>query len=802
MAFNLIGKDFTPADIEAKVTGQAKYSEDFRAEGMVFAKLYLSPMPHAKVQKIDASEALKMKGVIGVLTADDVPEINAPGSPILTNEPTYVGAPILAVAAVDEATAADALDKIKVKLRPLPFVTDPLESLYPGGPNAIEKGNVAARGVDLQEHKWSAKDFAKAGEGQLPEGKPVEEWAFGDVEKGFKDAKIVLDETFVTATGSHHSMEPRSCMAYWQNGKCYVHGSVQSSSFTFPFLAKALGIKPNELVFISEFCGGGFGSKAAYYPVMAIPAYFSKKINRPVMLRISRAEEYYLGSARAGFQARVKIGFKADGRVCAVDAYVIQANGPTTGFWDYQNLGSAISVVYQPESMRWRGVPVLTNTPPQGAMRGPGENQTAAAMEPIIDKAARQLGLDRLAIRRINAPDNSGTYGGGGKQVPLTSAYLKDALDMGAKAFNWEEKKKLSGTRKGSKVIGVGIGQAFHTAGANGFDGLLRILPNGKLHIHTGVGNLGTYSYAGTARIAAEVLGYNWDNVIIERGDSRKGLPWNLGQFGSNTSFTMARTNYVAAVDAKQKLLEIAAMDLGGSPDDYDLSNEKVVSKSSSSKSMTFAQAAQRAIELGGKFSGKELPEDLNPMTKGSASAVAGSGLVGVAKDNLKKEGVVPALCAGFAMIELDTETGQYEILEYLTVADCGTVIHPTGLGAQLNGAAVMGFGMTSTEHHVYDPKLGIPATRALYQQKPMTYVDVPSDMSWLAVDKADPQSPMGTRGIGEPPLGSAASALACAISDALGGHMFNRIPISSDMIVNAASGRAQSHKPLQVNTQ
>jgi len=150
----------------------------------------------------------------------------------------------------------------------------------------------------------------------------------------------------------------------------------------------------------------------------------------------------------------------------------------------------------------------------------------------------------------------------------------------------------------------------------------------------------------------------------------------------------------------------------------------------------------------------------------------------------------------------LDTETGQYEILEYLTVADCGTVIHPTGLGAQLNGAAVMGFGMTSTEHHVYDPKLGIPATRALYQQKPMTYVDVPSDMSWLAVDKADPQSPMGTRGIGEPPLGSAASALACAISDALGGHMFNRIPISSDMIVNAASGRAQSHKPLQVNTQ
>jgi len=799
MSYKLIGKDFTPFDIEAKVTGRAKYSEDFRAEGMLFAKLYLSPMPHAKVRDIDVSEALKMKGVEGVLTADDLKEVPAPGNPILTNEPHFVGAPILAVAAVDETTAAAALDKIKVKLQPLPFVTDPMDSLYPGGPNAALKGNVADRKIKLNEHKWTVKDFAKAGENQLPLGKPATEWNYGDVEKGFKDAKIVLDETFVTATGSHHCMEPRSCMAYWQNGKCYVHGSVQSSSFTFPFLAKAIGVKPENLVFVSEYCGGGFGSKAYYYPVMAIPPYLSKKVGRPVMLRISRAEEYYLGAARAGFQARVKIGFRADGRVTAVDAYVVQSNGPTTGFWDYKNLGSAISVVYQPENMRWRGIPVLTNTPPQGAMRGPGENQTAAAMEPIIDKAARKLGLDRLAIRRINAPDNNGKYGE--KRTPFTSAFLKDALDIGAEKFNWNEKKKLSGTRNGSKVIGVGIGTAYHSAGSNGFDGLLRILPNGKLVIHTGIGNLGTYSYMSTSRVAAEVLGYDWDNCVIERGDSRKHLPWNLGQFGSNTSFTMSRTNYVAAIDAKEKLLEIASKDLGGSPDDYELKNEKVVSKSNSSKSITFAQAAQRAIELGGKYSGQTVQKELNPMTKRSVAGIAGTGLIGVAKDQLKKEGVAPALCASFAMIELDVETGKYEIIDYMGVADCGTVMHPTGLGAQMNGGAVMGFGMTATERHVYDPKLGIPATRGLYQQKPLTYLDVPAEMNWAAVDKADPQSPFGSRGVGEPPLGSAAAALATAISDAMDGHLFNRIPVSPDMIVNAYAGQEQSHKPLQVNT-
>ena len=149
--------------------------------------------------------------------------------------------------------------------------------------------------------------------------------------------------------------------------------------------------------------------------------------------------------------------------------------------------------------MRWRGIPVLTNTPSKGPQRGPGENQMVTAIEPIIDKAAKQLGLDRVAIRRINAPDNTGKiWDVRQKRLdPLTSAFQKEALDKGAALFDWEEKKKTSGQRKGSKVIGVGVGQSYHGGGSSGFDGLVRITPDGKLHIHTGVGNLGTYSYAG-----------------------------------------------------------------------------------------------------------------------------------------------------------------------------------------------------------------------------------------------------------------------------------------------------------------
>jgi CO/xanthine dehydrogenase Mo-binding subunit len=767
---------------------------------MVFCRILGSPMPHARVKKIDASAALKLKGVLGVLTAKDVPAFPPPQNPILTDEPHFVGEPILAVAAETEQLAQDAIDLIKIEYEPLPFVVDPLDSLHPGGPNARSDGNVANPRIKYQTIKWTARDFAMAGDDKLPMGEPAGQWTYGDLEAGFKSAKLVLDESFVIGAQCHHCLEPRSAMAYWQNGKVFVFGSSQSQTNAVPGLARYCGVEPKDLVFVAEYCGGGFGSKGNAYPEMAIPAHMSRKINRPVMMRIARHEEYAIGRGRAGFQGRIKVGFREDGRVVAMDAYVVAENGANIGFWDFENFGHTLSVVYQPMAMRWRGIPVLTNTPARGPQRGPGENQTAIAMEPILDKAARQLGVDRLAIRLINAPDSNAKHGE--KQEPVTSAFLKDALEKGAARFKWEEKLKLSGQRRGSKVVGVGIGSAFHSAGQTGFDGLVRITPDGKTHIHTGVGNLGTYSYAGTARVAAEVLKVNWDNVILERGDTRKHLPWNSPQVGSNTSFTQSRTNYVAAVDTRDKLLKIAAMDLGGKPEDYDIGGEKVFLKSDPSKSLTYAKAAQRAIELGGAFSGKEMAEDLNPITKASVTALAGTGLIGVAKDKLPIRGMPPALAAGFVMIELDVETGKWEILEYLGVADCGTVIHPMSLATQVKGGAVMGLGLAASERYVLDPQIGIPANVGLLSAKPMSYLDVPSEMQWDAVDKADPSSPLGSRGIGEPLMGCAAAALINAIADALGGHYFNRTPVVPDMIVNAIAKRPQSHKVLAANTQ
>src|SRR5499425_743880 len=292
----LVGHNYTTGDLYAKVTGKAKYAEDYRADGMLFCKLALSPMPHARVRSIDARAALAMPGVKAILTADDLPDLGPNVERALTKEPFYAGEPILAVAAVDELTAAEAVERINLDLEPLPFVVDPLESLRPDGPNARTTGNAwgtpmpGGQGQNapppIKTIKWPTEQFVDADAGRLPIGEPTEQWSYGDVDAGFKNAALVLDETFVVQSTGHHPMETRSAMAYWQNGKLYLHGSTQSVSQTVAGIARWCGITPADVVLICEFTGGGFGSKGAGAVSSAIPAMLSKKANAPVMMRI------------------------------------------------------------------------------------------------------------------------------------------------------------------------------------------------------------------------------------------------------------------------------------------------------------------------------------------------------------------------------------------------------------------------------------------------------------------------------------------------------------------------------------
>ena len=218
-------------------------------------------------------------------------------------------------------------------------------------------------------------------------------------------------------------------------------------------------------------------------------------------------------------------------------------------------------------------------------------------------------------------------------------------------------------------------------------------------------------------------------------------------------------------------------------------------------RGLSFAQAARRAIELGGKYDGHETAEDLNPMTKASVGALAGQGLVGAARDNYPTSGNIYTFVVGFAEVEVDTETGEIEIKDYAAVTDCGTVLNPRSLAAQLHGGAVQGFGMARSQKWVFDPRWGIPFAHRFYTARPPGILDVPSSMKWGAVELPDENNPVGAKGVGEPPLGAGAGALLCAVQDALGDKVFQRTPIMTDTILSAVEGVETPYTVLGTHT-
>ena len=787
--YKLIGKNYTTPDILAKVTGRAKYAEDFRAEGMLFTKLLVSPMPHARVRRMDTSAAMAMPGVEAILTADDLPEAEAPQEAGLTNEPLYEGEPILAIAAVDEETAAEAVEAVQIDFEPLPFVLDPMDSLRPGGPNARLDGNTMA-GRDLSTIKWDNVDWTEFDRGVMPLGGEVtDEWQVGDVEAGFAEADLILDESVFSASLSHQPLETRTAMAYWQNGKCYMHCSTQSTARTEAGMARWIGIDPTDLVLITEYCGGGFGSKISSSIQARIPALLSRKVGRPVMMRVTRQEENFFGRARPGIQARAKFGFKSDGRIVAIDLTMVQDGGPYGRSGDYMSCADQASLMYQPEHMRVRGMTVYTNTPPRGAQRAPGGVQAVAMFAPVVDKAARQLGVDRLDIIHTNAPQGQALFGRPrqGRQGNVSSAFPKEAIDKAREEFDWEGMKARSGQRNGSKVTGVGVAISSYSAGTSGVDGLLVIRPDSMVEIHTGVGNLGTESFSDTSRAAMEALDTPWEQAEVIWGDTSKHLPWSAIQGGSQTTHGHTRSNWAAGLEAKKRLQEIAADRFGGSPDSFDVADGRVFRRGNRGQAMTFGQAAERAIQLGGIYDGSQLPEDLNEMTTRSARALAGRGLVVAAKDNFETGGRNMSFCIGFAEVEVDTETGAVVLKDYKVASDAGTVLHPQNFGGQVHGGGIQGFGVALGQKWVMDPQWGLHVAKRFYSNRPPTILDAPHDeeMAWNNADLPDPFNPLGAKGIGEAPVGAGAGAVLNAITDALGGNVdFNRSPIMGDMIL------------------
>jgi CO/xanthine dehydrogenase Mo-binding subunit len=247
-------------------------------------------------------------------------------------------------------------------------------------------------------------------------------------------------------------------------------------------------------------------------------------------------------------------------------------------------------------------------------------------------------------------------------------------------------------------------------------------------------------------------------------------------------------------MDARQKLQEIAAKTHGGTPAQYTVARGRV---SGPGGSLTFAQAAQKAIALGGKYDGHELPSDIHAMTQASAEALAGLGLMGVAKDNYPHDGETHSYVIGFAEVEVDVETGVVKLIDYAAVADVGTVINPRSLGGQVLGGGCLGIGHAITQRTVYDHHYGVPLAVRFHHTKPLTIMDVPVNMKHAAVDKPDPETPVGARGVGEPPVGAGVGAVLAAIIDAVGDEAFKRCPVTPGTLLASLEAGHQMQDAL-----
>ena len=816
----LVGENYTTPDLLAKVTGRAKYAEDFRVDGMLFAKLLLSPFPHARVLNVDTRAAEAMPGYRGILRAGELPapadtvtdlgetiRANPRGERARTDEPVYAGEPVLAVAAIDEETACAAIEAIHVEWEPLPFVVDPLESLRPDGPNPREQGNVWGRAAAepggppgelvVQPFKWANADWGEYDAGRLPEGDPQTTWQYGDLEAGFRDAALILDETFSTPNNQHHCLETRSALAYWQNGKLVMHTGTQSAVQTVASIGRWMNMDIADVTLITEYTGGGFGSKATGAVSCMIPAMLARKTGQAVMMRITREEEQMIGGLRPAVHGRIRAGFSREGRLLAVDMFTVGESAAYEARGDAASSGRIVSLVYQPAAMRMRSTTVLTNTPPRRAQSQPGGFQGIMLMEPVVAKAARQLGIDQVAIRRMNAPVGRAEFGppaGNGNLQRATSSFLVECLDRGAELFDWPTRMARSGERTGSTVRGSGVAVSAFSAGSVGFDGLFIITPEGRMIIKSGIGNLGTENVFDVHRVAAEMMGVPWEKVDIHWGDTSNNLPWTCVSGGSQTTHAMTRAAHAAATDAIAKAKEIAARTLGGSAASYRVANERV---SDGTRSMTLADVARRAIALGGRFDGHELPENINRVTVTAATNIAGQGLMGVARDTYGRDGATLGFAAGFAEVEVDLETGAYKVLDYTAVGDSGTIIHPRAYGGQLLGRSVLGMGHALAQKTMYDQHYGLSVANRFYQNRPPTILDVPRNMQWDAVNLPDPDTPVGAKGIGEPPVAAGAMAILNALSAALGDDIYRRAPVTLDTILMALEHGRPMQEPL-----
>jgi len=750
--FSVIGKNIPRQDGKAKVMGQAQFADDLKLPGMLYGKILRSTVPHAKIVKIDTSKAKKLPGVKAVITGEDTPKINfgnwrlVPESmdeyPLAIDKVRFIGDEIAAVAAVDKDTAEEAISLIEVEYEELPAVYNVDDSMKEGAPILHDnvKNNVS---LSRKIH-------------------------YGDLEKAFEEADLIVEDTYEVHAVSHAYMEPCSCLAKTDlDGRITIWTSTQTPYYVQVLLARTLGMRENDIRVIKPFVGGGFGGKMELRKWEFCSAFLSKLTGKPVKFTLTRAEELIAGRRRHAMKMYSRMAFKKDGTILGkefkayLDGGAYNSMGPTAAFL----CGNFGGFLYRFPCYKYEGYHVYTNKPPAGAMRGFGAPQALFVTETQMNIAAEKLGIDPVDLRMKNAME-------AGDEIPgvtkIHSCGFKECLEKVREATNWDEKRKKYKEEGGNKGIGIGC-YSFISGGAfNWFNTQypytaveVRVFDDGTAHLLTMASDIGQGCDTVLRMILAEELGIKVEDIRLTAADTAVTPQADLGTWGSRVTFMAGNAIINACKKIKEQLFKVISLKFEANViHDMECKNGRVYLKGRPDRGLDFKEA----VRLAQKYNRGE------PVTAYGSYVPRGHGLV------------TPAYSFGvqIAEVTIDKETGIINVDKVTTAHDCGTPINPQAVDGQLEGSIQMGLGYATCENFVM--KDGKTLNTTFLDYKIPTALDMPESVS-ITVDTYDPYGPYGAKEAGEGLVSPTAPAIADAISCAAGVR-FKDLPITAEKVL------------------
>lgn len=745
-----------------KVTGDARYADDFYLPGMLYGKILRSPHAHARILNVSAERALAIPGVRAVVFGKDTPGIKYGTIPdefgLAVDKVRFIGDEVAAVAAVDEETAEAALAAIDVEYEVLPSVQDPIQAMQEGAP-VIHDPNEdiydAARNISRRTHL-----------------------TYGDVEKGFAEADYVFEHTFETQLVNHAAIEPHATVAeYDPVGKITVWSSCQTPFLLRANLAKTLQMPLTRVRVIKPKVGGAFGGKREMMANDFGAAFLAIKTGRPVKVTYTREEVFSTTRQRHPTKITLKTGVTADGRVVAKDCYMIMENGAYNGRGPdiLASCPNYITVLYRTPNIHFDGYLVYTNNAPGSAFRGFGNPQMRFADDSQMDIIAAEIGINPVEFRRRNVREEGDVTP---NEAVITSCGLRQCLEEVSRATDFEGKwRKLPFGR------GIGLACGHHTCGFKSLlshdssAAVVKLNDDGTANVLTGASDVGQGSDTVLAMIAAEELGIPYHKIEMTTADTEV-TPMDLGSYASRVTFIAGNAVRRASADAKSQLLEAAADLLEAAAEDIVIENGIVSVKGAPNRQATVEEVVQHGF------------------AHVSGVPIVGRGAYNPETDRLNRETGVgntsPAYSFGaqVAEVEVDLETGRVRVVSMVSAVDCGVAINPTAVEGQVEGSVSGGIGQALMEG--FHQKDGLMLNPSLLEYRLPLVTDMP-EMKTILVETREEEGPFGAKGVGEFVQIPTAAAIANAVHDAIGVRIHD-LPITPDKVLTAlGKARARS---------